>query len=58
MPCIRNMRIPVATILGMIADGMSPQEILDAMPALVAADVQGALRYASAAVREPELPLG
>ena len=41
----------------MIADGMSHQEILDAMPDLVAEDLQEALQYASAAVRERELPL-
>ena len=56
-PCIRGLRIPVATVVGMVADGMSRQEILDAMPDLVDEDVQEALQYASAAVRERELPL-
>lgn len=57
VPCIRGLRIPVATVVGMIADGMSHQEILDAMPDLVVEDLQEALQYASAAVRERELPL-
>jgi len=57
VPCIRDLRIPVATILGMVADGMSTQEILDDYPDLVAADVAEALRYAAEAVRERELPL-
>ena len=57
VPCIRGLRIPVATVVGMIADGMSHQEILDAMPDLVPEDLQEALQYASAAVRERELPL-
>jgi len=57
VPCIRGLRIPVATVLGMIADGMSADEVLDAYPDLEAADVQEALRYAAEAVRERELPL-
>lgn len=32
MPCIRGLRIPVATVVGMIADGMSEEEILKAYP--------------------------
>ena len=57
VPCIRGLRIPVATVVGMIADGMTHAEILAAMPDLVAEDLQEALQYASAAVRERELPL-
>jgi uncharacterized protein (DUF433 family) len=57
VPCIRGLRIPVATVIGMIADGMSTDEVLDAYPDLEAADVQEALRYAAEAVRERELPL-
>ncbi len=57
VPCIRGLRIPVATVVGMIADGMSTDELLDAYPDLEAADVQEALRYAAEAVRERELPL-
>ena len=57
VPCIRGLRIPVATLVGMIADGMSNPEILAAMPDLMAEDIQEALQYASAAVRERELPL-
>jgi uncharacterized protein (DUF433 family) len=56
-PCIRGLRIPVATVLGMLADGMSPSEILAAYPDLQPEDIPEALRYASAAVRERELPL-
>jgi uncharacterized protein (DUF433 family) len=57
MPCIRGFRIPVATIIGMVADGMTETEILDAYPDLVREDVQEALRYAAEAVRERGLPL-
>jgi uncharacterized protein (DUF433 family) len=56
-PCIRGLRIPVATVVGMIAEGMTADEVLDAYPDLELADVQEALRYAAEAVRERELPL-
>jgi uncharacterized protein (DUF433 family) len=57
VPCIRGLRIPVATVVGMIADGMAEADILDAYPDLVREDIHEALRYAADAVRERELPL-
>jgi uncharacterized protein (DUF433 family) len=57
VPCIRGLRIPVSTVVGMAADGMSDQEILAAYPDLEAEDVREAMRYAAEAVRERELPL-
>jgi uncharacterized protein (DUF433 family) len=57
VPCIRGTRVPVATVVGMLAEGMTPQEILDAYPYLEADDIQEALEYAAEAVRERELPL-
>ncbi|HEX3392125.1 MAG TPA: DUF433 domain-containing protein [Solirubrobacteraceae bacterium] len=57
VPCIRGVRVPVATVVGMVADGMSEQEILVAYPDLEADDVHEALHYAAEAVRERELPL-
>ena len=57
VPCIRGLRIPVATVVGMVADGMTAAEILAALPDLDAEDVAEALRYAADAVRERELPL-
>jgi uncharacterized protein (DUF433 family) len=57
LPCIRHLRIPVATVVDMVAEGMDAQEILDAYPDLEAEDVREALRYAAEAVRERELPL-
>jgi uncharacterized protein (DUF433 family) len=57
VPCIRGLRIPVATVVGMLADGMSDPEILAAYPDLEAEDVREAMRYAAEAVRERELPL-
>ena len=57
VPCIRGLRIPVATVVGMVADGMTTAEILAALPDLDAEDIPEALRYAADAVRERELPL-
>ena len=57
VPCIRGLRIPVATVVGMLADGMSADGILDTFPDLEPDDVTEALRYAAEAVRERELPL-
>lgn len=57
VPCVRGLRIPVATVVGMVADGMSESEIITAYPDLEAEDVREAMRYAAEAVRERELPL-
>ena len=57
VPCIRRLRIPVATVVGMIADAMTEEEILRAYPDLERDDIREALRYAAEAVRERELPL-
>lgn len=57
VPCIRGLRIPVATVVGMVADAMTESEIVAAFPDLEAEDVHEALRFAAEAVRERELPL-
>ena len=57
VPCIRGLRIPVATVVDMVADGMPRDEILAAYPDLEAADIEEALHYAAEAVRERELPV-
>ncbi len=57
LPCIRDLRIPVATVVGMVADGMADAEILKAFPDLEHEDIREALRFAAEAVRERELPL-
>jgi uncharacterized protein (DUF433 family) len=57
VPCIRGLRIPVATVVDMIADGMTKPEILAAYPDLEPDDITEALKYAAEAVRERELPL-
>jgi len=57
VPCIRSLRIPVATVVGMVAEGLSEDAILAAYPDLEREDIREALRFASEAVRERELPL-
>ncbi len=57
VPCIRGLRIPVATVVDMVADGMPDTEILAAYPDLEAEDIREALRFAAESVRERELPL-
>ena len=57
VPCIRGLRIPVSTVVGMIADGMSTDEVLDAYPDLVADDIAQALRYAAFLTKDREVEL-
>jgi uncharacterized protein (DUF433 family) len=57
VPCIRGLRIPVVTVVEMVADGMDTEEILRAYPDLEPENIREALRYAAAAVREREIPL-
>jgi uncharacterized protein (DUF433 family) len=57
VPCIRGLRIPVATVVAMVADGMAEDEILSAYSDLERDDISEALHFAAEAVRERELPL-
>jgi uncharacterized protein (DUF433 family) len=57
VPCIRGLRIPVATVVGMVAEAMTVEEILADYPDLEADDIREGLEYAAEAVRERELPL-
>lgn len=56
VPCIRGLRIPVATVVDMIASGMTSDEILSDFPDLEAEDIPESLHYAAAALRERQLP--
>ena len=57
VPCIRHLRMPVATVVAMVAEGMSPAEIIQAHPDLEPEDIREALLYAAEAVKERALPL-
>jgi uncharacterized protein (DUF433 family) len=57
VPCIRGLRIPVATVVGLVAEGLTETEILDAYPDLNVEDIREALEFAAEAVRERAIPL-
>ena len=57
VPCVRDLRVPVATVVAMAADGMSTDEILAEHPDLEPEDIAECLHYAALAVQERELPL-
>jgi uncharacterized protein (DUF433 family) len=57
VPCIRGLRIPVATVLRMLDGGMSEQEILADYPDLEVADIRECLRFAAASAMEREVAL-
>jgi uncharacterized protein (DUF433 family) len=56
VPCIRGLRIPVASVVGMVAEGLTVEEILADYPDLEAGDINEALQYAAAAVRGRKTP--
>src|ERR1700729_989586 len=57
VPCVTGTRIPVATIVGLVASGLTTDEIVAEYPQLTPADVQACLEYAARAVDERELPV-
>jgi len=57
LPCIRGLRIPVATVIDMVAEGMPPADIIDAFPDLQPQDIEQALHCAAESVREREIPI-
>jgi len=56
-PCLRGMRVTVGMIVGLVAAGHSPAEILNAYPYLEEEDIRQALAYAAWRVEEIEAPL-
>lgn len=50
--CVRGTRIYVATILDGLAEGLSPEEIIDHYPQLAPEDIRAALTYAAELSRE------
>jgi uncharacterized protein (DUF433 family) len=56
-PCIRGMRMPVVTVLRMIADGMTTGEILANHPELEVEDIREAVAFAAEAIDERVLPV-
>jgi uncharacterized protein (DUF433 family) len=56
-PCIRGLRVTVGTLVGLMAAGRSPQEILNAYPYLELPDIYEALAYAAWRAEEIDMPL-
>lgn len=54
-PCIKGTRIMVAVVLDNLADGLTPDEIVDEYPPLALPDVHAAIAYAAALAHEEEL---
>jgi len=46
-PCIRGMRIPVSEVLGLLAHGMTPQQVLEQLPDLEMDDIRASLEFAA-----------
>jgi predicted nucleotidyltransferase len=55
VPCIRRLRIPVATVVDMLAEGMTADEILDDYPDLEPEDIEQALQYSAEHVSRIEV---
>jgi uncharacterized protein (DUF433 family) len=51
-PCIRGLRMPVASVLSYMSSGMTVDEILREWPELEREDIYQALGYASWAMEE------
>lgn len=57
VPCVRGLRIPVATVVALVAEDQTTAEILALYPDLETEDIREALLFAAEAVRERTLPL-
>jgi uncharacterized protein (DUF433 family) len=53
-PCIKGTRVPVSVVVGSLADGDTPEQILAAWPQLTSDDIRAALRFAAEAVNNTD----
>ena len=56
-PCIRGLRMPVASVLSYLSSGMTIDEILKEWPELELEDIYQALGYAALTMEERTVPL-
>lgn len=56
VPCVRNLRIPVATVVGLLSEGHTREKIIADYPDLCEEDIRQALEFAAEALRERQLP--
>jgi uncharacterized protein (DUF433 family) len=54
-PCVRGMRIRVIDVLDLLAAGLSPEQVVEELPDLEAADISACLRFASRRLDHPIL---
>jgi uncharacterized protein (DUF433 family) len=54
--CIRGLRVTVSLVVNLVANGMTPEEILAAYPSLEVEDIRQSLRYAAWLAEETVLP--
>ncbi|MDE0580316.1 MAG: DUF433 domain-containing protein [bacterium] len=57
LPCIRDLRVTVAMVLGQLAAGRTRDEVLADYPYLEPEDITAALEFGAARVNERELPV-
>lgn len=57
VPCLHGLRIPVATVVNMVAGGLTAEQIVEELAPLELEDVAAALRFAADAFADPEIPL-
>ncbi len=57
VPCIRDLRVTVSMVLGQLAAGRTPEQVLEDYPYLERADILAALEFAAAVVNEREVPI-
>lgn len=57
VPCVRNLRMPVATVLALLAEGFETKEIIEQHDELEPDDIKAVLKYASEYFRTREFPL-
>ncbi len=53
-PCIKGTRVPLSVIVGSVADGDTPQQIIDDWPQLTGDDIRAALKFAAEAVNNAD----
>jgi uncharacterized protein (DUF433 family) len=56
-PCIRGMRMRVCDVLDLLAEGLSPEDIVEEMPDLESGDVHASLPFASSRLDNPPSPV-
>jgi uncharacterized protein (DUF433 family) len=54
-PCIRGMRIRVSDVLDLLANGLTPDQVIEELPDLEPEDIQACLRFVSRRIGHPVL---